>query len=93
MKVTTAILSFATHTGSRTTAELNSVIDGDIRVDLERRLLRFGARLERHIPLESVRTFTTSSNWLLCPECAHEFEDARGLGAHRAHKHGVKGGK
>lgn len=87
MKVSTATLAFTVPTGHRTTAELVAMIDGDLDVDLERQVLRFGPNLSRHIPLTSVLTYTLAAAWLICPECKGEFANQQGLEGHRAKKH------
>lgn len=67
--------------------ELVSDADGDLEYDPGDQVIRYGKDI---IPISgNVKSMVALDLRPTCPECAQSFEDNRGLGAHRALKHGV----
>lgn len=88
MKLARVNLARAMAVGRYHKAELTEEQDGEMQADLGSRTIRLGNQL---IPFEAVNSMTQADPGETCPECAEKFNDARALGVHRRHKHGVKG--
>lgn len=68
--------------------------DAHGEIHLNANIVKIGVDM---IPVSHVRLMRAMSEEQqggeTCPECAGWFSDARALGAHRAHKHGVQGAR
>jgi len=78
--------------GRRTTVELLSSecesmeFDGNVlRIDVD------GMSPTKLIPHGTIHEMDEAKKYEECPECGETFVNAKGLGGHRRHKHGVKG--
>lgn len=87
MKVDSVTFCRQVKVGTEYTAEINSVRHV-IVVDMGARCVRVDRTV---IPFECVSSFQEALPDLSCPECQQKFVDARAIGAHRRHKHGVRG--
>ncbi len=70
--------------------EAHQVVHGDIEWLTDQNVITVGMRV---FPLSHVKAMVRAEIGPTCPECGHSFMDARALGAHRHHKHGVKGAR
>jgi hypothetical protein len=68
---------------------------GSLIADETARVVRVRGKMANDcecVPFELVTKYRYMPQSTTCPECGVEVQDARALGAHRRHKHGVKGG-
>lgn len=88
MKLSRVNLARAMGIGRHHKAELTAETDGEITGDMQSRTVRVGNQV---IPFEAVNSMTEKDPGEVCPECKEKFVDLRALGAHRRHRHGIKG--
>lgn len=89
MKLASVTLRAPTQVGRHHVAMLTlEVFPEGITLDVGQRLIRVGRDI---IPLEAALVMREAEPGEQCPDCAEKFSSLQAVGAHRRHKHGVKG--